>query len=310
MIADPKRPWLDRNSQVIQTWFALTQQRYMQDLPAPQRYSETPACRMSLTHFQASPLTSVRTEDIARTLPHDYCAVIWLQKGHGHWFDNGHYHRLQPGDVLFIHAATPFTFHFAEEYQVISINLPISLWKIHGHMAPKHGQYQRLDLLKQRQLTHCIEHLEQCLDVNTCMQHTIKQIQQAEWQLSQSLSSCFSPLRADINANFDALCRLMQAQMHNESFNIDQLTQLSGLSRRGIFNAFSHNKLTPQRYLHQLRLIDAFRQLTTLQKQHLSLYDIALDCGFKTQAHFCRLFKAHFDISPMAARKALHIAQQ
>lgn len=59
----------------------------------------------------------------------------------------------------------------------------------------------------------------------------------------------------------------------------------------------------PLRWLMRKRIEHA---ATLLSDKGRTLANIALECGFANQAHFTRVFTAHFQTSPAALRKSLH----
>lgn len=59
-------------------------------------------------------------------------------------------------------------------------------------------------------------------------------------------------------------------------------------------------KVTPLKYIHQVRLHASTRLLSTTRE---SIGNIAIDCGFYDQSHFTRQFKTAHGISPLGYRK-------
>lgn len=54
----------------------------------------------------------------------------------------------------------------------------------------------------------------------------------------------------------------------------------------------------------QRRLDEAKMLLQTPAMQHLQLAEIAWQCGFRSQSHFCQAFKKRFGATPKAVRAA------
>lgn len=85
---------------------------------------------------------------------------------------------------------------------------------------------------------------------------------------------------------------------------IETLAREAGLSPAHFARAFRESiGLPPHQYLLVLRLERARRLLETT---HASLTDIAQRAGFADQAHFTRLFKRAFGITPGAIARRLH----
>ena len=82
-----------------------------------------------------------------------------------------------------------------------------------------------------------------------------------------------------------------------------ELEAVTGLTRYELARQFRLTYGTsPYRYLLMRRLGDARRQIA----QHRALVDVALEAGFADQAHFTRMFKAAFGLTP-ARYKALRV---
>ncbi len=78
-----------------------------------------------------------------------------------------------------------------------------------------------------------------------------------------------------------------------------ELEALTGLSRYELARQFRRvSGTSPYRYLLMRRLDDARKQLAG----HAALAEIALDAGFADQAHFTRMFKAAYGLTPASYR--------
>jgi transcriptional regulator GlxA family with amidase domain len=82
-----------------------------------------------------------------------------------------------------------------------------------------------------------------------------------------------------------------------EKISTDDLEYASGVSRFALARRF-HKRfgVPPLRWVWMFRLAVAARLLVV--RQSLSCGDVALACGFETPAHFCRMFRASWGLSP------------
>lgn len=84
--------------------------------------------------------------------------------------------------------------------------------------------------------------------------------------------------------------------------NMDTLADLSGISKRYLSSQFvKYFKLSPKQYIIQLQLSLA-REL--LLNSELSISKIAINCGFKNEYYFSKLFKKKIGESPSTYRKS------
>lgn len=86
----------------------------------------------------------------------------------------------------------------------------------------------------------------------------------------------------------------------SEPLNLESLSDEIGVHRSHLARLFrKHLGVTVGEYLRDRRLEWAFRQLTTTDTK---IAHLAVVAGFSDHAHFCRLFKGRFGLSPSAYR--------
>jgi len=87
-----------------------------------------------------------------------------------------------------------------------------------------------------------------------------------------------------------------------EAINIDSLLSRFAGSRSLLFQLFRKQfQQTPMDYVKSVRLNEAYRKLCT---SDMPVAEISLMSGFVNSFHFSREFKARFQMTPTAARKA------
>ncbi len=88
----------------------------------------------------------------------------------------------------------------------------------------------------------------------------------------------------------------------DQDIDLDALAEVACLSKFHFARTFSKECLqSPLRYLWQLRLERAARQLALDPRRHVT--DIALACGFASPQTFSQTFKAEFGASPIEFRR-------
>lgn len=84
-----------------------------------------------------------------------------------------------------------------------------------------------------------------------------------------------------------------------EDIGLEELTEVSGLSRAHLIRAFrKHYFITP----HAFQTDQRIRQARRMLRSGMSPADAALNCGFADQAHFTRHFKARTGVTPAVFR--------
>ncbi len=91
------------------------------------------------------------------------------------------------------------------------------------------------------------------------------------------------------------------------NFNVTNILNNSGYSEDYIRTCFK-NILgkTPVELVNELR-IDNAKSLISVYRNSMSLFDIALNCGFDDYIYFSRKFKEQTGLSPYEYKKSLHI---
>jgi len=111
--------------------------------------------------------------------------------------------------------------------------------------------------------------------------------------------------RAEVSALPPHLMRRVKERMHDVGSDPDlqALAAETGYSRHHFLRMFrAATGSTPHRYLLQLRLE---RAQDLLQRQPMSLIDIAASCGFSSHAHMTRAFRQMLGVTPSEYRRNL-----
>jgi len=87
-----------------------------------------------------------------------------------------------------------------------------------------------------------------------------------------------------------------------EPITLSRLSQVSGVDRFHLARTFRRVLgMTPAEYVRHLRLESGCRALVETDQP---IVEIALDCGYSSQAHFTHAFRAHVGATPAAYRRA------
>ena len=125
----------------------------------------------------------------------------------------------------------------------------------------------------------------------------LDRLRMAESEQPQGASALVSlpdgPLRKALKA--------MESTLENPQ-STAQIAQSINLSTRQLERLFArHLGKSPQAYYRDLRL---HRARTLIEGSPLSLTEIALSCGFEGSAHFSRVFKKRYGMTPLLLRSA------
>ena len=88
---------------------------------------------------------------------------------------------------------------------------------------------------------------------------------------------------------------------YKRNITIDELSRVVSLNKNYMIRIFKERMgKTPIEYLIETRLFYSSNLLTSSK---LSVGDIALECGFNSSAYFTKVFKEHYNITPLEFRK-------
>lgn len=91
--------------------------------------------------------------------------------------------------------------------------------------------------------------------------------------------------------------------VHDPDLTATQLAAALGISVRHLTRLFAAQGQTPAEYIRSFRLRKARADLADPARAHLSVAAIAFKWGFVSQAHFSRVFRQEFGLSPKQARE-------
>jgi AraC-like DNA-binding protein len=98
--------------------------------------------------------------------------------------------------------------------------------------------------------------------------------------------------------------RYIDLHLSNPNLSVSALAAECGMSSRYIFALFQRRGTTFSTVVWQKRIEAAAHWLSTSRSSDATIKEIAYRAGFKSSAHFARMFKRHFSESPRLFRAA------
>lgn len=115
-----------------------------------------------------------------------------------------------------------------------------------------------------------------------------------------------SPALADFHLG--NIGRFIERHLADPELTPEKIAQGCHISVRYLYKLLAAQNLSPKRLLYQKRLDAVYRQLCDLRVS-TPIGVIAYAHGFNDQAHFSRLFRARYGLSPSALRRQAALAQ-
>ncbi|HEC60005.1 MAG TPA: helix-turn-helix domain-containing protein [Methylophaga sp.] len=212
---------------------------------------------------------------------------------------------LQPGDMTLYDATEPHSIVMPQTSSKILISIPRNLLDSRifnvGKMTAKHipsksgigavvssfiqTTVNQLNTLEQAAF---LELSDPILDMLTL---SLQQLNTRSVELSQHRTLTLMRVKQFVHNHIEE-CEL----------NAEMISNGVGLSLRYINNLFNAEDTSLMRFLTQQRLTIAKRRLSNHLFNHKTITELAMQSGFNNMAHFSRVFKQNYGVSPRQFR--------
>lgn len=91
-------------------------------------------------------------------------------------------------------------------------------------------------------------------------------------------------------------------QLADPTLSCERVAAQTGVSTRHLARLFALEDTQPHRFILEKRLQRAFQVLSSGEGRGLDIAEVAYQHGFSSQAHFARVFKAHYGRTPSEVR--------
>ena len=95
----------------------------------------------------------------------------------------------------------------------------------------------------------------------------------------------------------------IEDNLGDQDLSLPTIAGAFGISSRYVHVLFKSDRETVSEYIQRRRLEEAARVLADPMRSRVSIAEIAAEHGFKSQAHFSRLFRAHHGMTPRDFRR-------
>lgn len=98
----------------------------------------------------------------------------------------------------------------------------------------------------------------------------------------------------------------IDANLHHSGLSAEVIAHHMGCSRRYLHRAFEREDMTLERFIWDRRL-ERSRGLLSKKSARVSISEIAFACGFNSSAHFSRVFRNKYGMTPREMRERIGV---
>lgn len=261
---------------------------------------------MRLSPIQSNAITLERLDQEPTEIVQDCYFAVVLTSGQYKLEQAGREVFLNKGEMSFYDATQPHRITIPEQFSKILISIPRPLLdKRLNNVGKLTATKLETDSGIGAVATSMIQSTVQQLDKMTEVQFQ---------QLANPVLDLFTLLLGEHEAELTtlsqhqhyALLRVKQfihLYIKDSTLNAAAVSAGVGLSLRYINNLFHQEQTSLMRYITTQRLELTQRYLTNIIHRNLTITEVAMQCGFNNMAHFSRIFRHRYGVSPRAYRQ-------
>jgi len=249
-----------------------------------------------------------RTMPIVRRHPKDSLFACILLEGEAFFYQSGRCTLVHSGDLIIYRTDKPYLYGFTQPMRQLMIDI-----KADDLFEGRDGTLPSSSILK----------IDGSLRAGQMILHPLQDriidfignpLANVADALSEEIRSRLKMLlRSSMHdsARYDDVnsLRLLRAErfisehLADAELDAEAVANHMAMSLRNLNRVFAQHDCTVTQWIWQERLALANRQLLDKAHASQSIGDIALGCGFSTQAHFAREFKQRYSITPTQHRE-------
>ncbi len=237
----------------------------------------------------------------------DDCHKLLLQlRGHGRIRQHGRQFDLRAGDWSLYDPRQPYAIENLERTRLLAVQIPrqrlrgFPLTELHTCQSPTRGGTGLAAVLGGflQSLTLQLDDLPD--DAAPTVAETLMGLLTATLARRQTEAHEHATLPRVLKAR---VRQYVQTHWADPALDITRIAEVMRCSKRHLHRAFDDEPQTLDRYIWRTRLQQAHQRLVEPGAGSVPVSSVAAACGFRNAAHFCRLYKEAFGVTPSGARR-------
>jgi len=99
------------------------------------------------------------------------------------------------------------------------------------------------------------------------------------------------------------ICHFIEERLGDQELSISSIAAAFGITCRYVHASFKGDKDTVSEYIQARRIQEAAKVLADPARSGVTIGEVAVSHGFKSQAHFARIFRARYGLAPREFRR-------
>ncbi|SDK61869.1 transcriptional regulator, AraC family [Paenibacillus sp. OK060] len=252
-------------------------------------------------------LEAYQFEGIMQKFPnhfHDYYVIGFIEQGKRHLVCNNEEYILNTGDMIIFNPHDPHACEQVDgrtlDYRCINIQPEVMRQYVLEITGQDYLPRFTSPVLYQSEHVTSLHELHQMILEEHADFHKEELLLFLLEQLMREYADAEPPISAqDVTIEIRLICEYIETH-YMESITLNQLVELTGLSKYHLLRLFTRQKgISPYRYLETIRINQAKR---LLEQGQLPI-EVAAQTGFSDQSHFTNFFKKLIGLTPKQYRR-------
>ncbi|WP_096788228.1 AraC family transcriptional regulator [Microbacterium gorillae] len=257
--------------------------------------------RSHLTEIVGNTHVIERTPDAIARKPVDTVMMCLMLRGDAFVYHARGAEPIRAGDAVVYDSDTPFMYGFSGDNHQVILEVPRTVFQ--GRIAEEGVPVPRVLRLRDAAETRRWSGTSARLMLDA-LRHPDASHEDLEQRLLDLQTWLVDPRAAGADGYVLAAQEFIRGHLGDHDLSAGRIAAASGISERHLRRVFADAELTVAGFVTRQRLERALELLTDPLRPDRPIADIAAAVGYAAPEHFSRAFRAHFHLTPTAAREA------
>jgi AraC-like DNA-binding protein len=252
--------------------------------------------RLRVAHIVGNQHVIERDGSMIRSVPKESVFVSLVMDSASFFFQGGHCHLLEPGEMMVYRTDKPYLFGFSGSMHKFIFDIPQDVFASRCLRRFDHAVKISAHTGTQRLLLRTLSERTGGFFERPLSQGADNYQEDALELLGTIIAGQMGNRRINaLSASYLLVAKqCILEQLADPALSCERVALQTGVSTRHLARLFALEDTQPHRFILEKRLQGAFRLLSQADSRGLDIAEVAYRQGFTSQAHFARAFKAHY----------------